>query len=237
RLGPVMGSRPAQLSGGQRQRVGIGRALVREPDVLLMDEPLSNLDAELRGELRTEIRRLQRHSGTTTFYVTHDQAEALALADRLVVMRDGHIEQDGPPEHVYQKPATRFVASFLGAMNILEPAGPHITLPTPLRTTPDGDRPGCFGVRPEDLRVVTGPEHATDAQLVLHGTVEGNELLGRERLVQFRTGGDQRVRVRIHADQPVPDRITCVANTADIHLFDSTGQRLPGTLPLSSRSR
>ncbi|MGW3955987.1 TOBE domain-containing protein, partial [Streptomyces sp. NPDC004752] len=155
-----------------------------------------------------------------------DQAEALALADRLVVMRDGHIEQDGPPEHVYQQPATRFVASFLGAMNILEPPGSDVIVPAVLRATLAEDRIGCFGIRPEDLRVVTGPEDSTDAELVLQGTMEGHELLGRERLVQFRIGGDQRVRARIHADHPVPAEITCVANPADIHLFDTNGQRL-----------
>ncbi|MFF0227694.1 ABC transporter ATP-binding protein [Streptomyces sp. NPDC004629] len=237
RLGPVTGSRPAQLSGGQRQRVGIGRALVREPNVLLMDEPLSNLDAELRGELRAEIRRLQRRSGTTTFYVTHDQAEALALADRLVVMRDGRIEQDGPPEQVYQQPATRFVASFLGGMNMLDLAGAQVALPAPLLATLAEDRIGCLGVRPEDLRLVAGPEDATSADLVLHGTVEEQELLGRERLVHFRTGGDQRARVRIHADRTVPADITVIANLADIHLFDTAGHRLHATLPLSSGSR
>ncbi|MBL1118168.1 ABC transporter ATP-binding protein [Streptomyces sp. 110] len=237
RLGPVMGSRPAQLSGGQRQRVGIGRALVREPNVLLMDEPLSNIDAELRGELRAEIRRLQRRSSTTTFYVTHDQAEALALADRLVVMRDGRIEQDGPPEQVYQEPATRFVASFLGGMNMLDLTRSQAVLPAQLRATLAEDRLGWLGVRPEDLRVVARPEDATGAELVLHGTVEGNELLGRERLVHFRTRGDQRARVRIHADQTVPAQITVVANSADIHLFDTAGRRLSGTLPLSSGSR
>ncbi|MGW3954579.1 ABC transporter ATP-binding protein [Streptomyces sp. NPDC004752] len=236
RLGPVTGSRPAQLSGGQRQRVGIGRALVREPNVLLMDEPLSNIDAELRGELRTEIRRLQRHSGATTFYVTHDQAEALALADRLVVMRDGRIEQDGPPEQVYQQPATRFVASFLGSMNILDLTGSHTVLPTQPHAALADDRLGCFGVRPEDLRVVAGSEDATGADLVLHGTVEENELLGRERLVHFRTGDEQRVRVRMPAQQAVPAEITVVANTADIHLFDIAGRRLPDTLPPSSGS-
>ncbi|MFE2038240.1 ABC transporter ATP-binding protein [Streptomyces scopuliridis] len=236
RLGPVMGSRPAQLSGGQRQRVGIGRALIREPNVLLMDEPLSNIDAELRGELRAEIRRLQRRSGTTTFYVTHDQAEALALADRLVVMRDGRIEQDGPPEQVYQEPATRFVASFLGGMNILDLAMSQAVLPAPLRATLAEDRHGWLGVRPEDLRVVARPEDTTGAELVLHGTVEGHELLGRERLVHFRTAGDQRARVRIHADQTLPAEITALANPADIHLFDTAGRRLPVALPLSSGS-
>ncbi|MFE2447563.1 TOBE domain-containing protein, partial [Streptomyces sp. NPDC059426] len=189
------------------------------------------------GELRAEIRRLQRRSDTTTFYVTHDQAEALALADRLVVMRDGRIEQDGPPEQVYQQPATRFVASFLGGMNILDMKGSQAVLPAPLRATLAEERIGWLGVRPEDLRVVARPGDTTGADLVLHGTVEGQELLGRERLVHFRTGGDQRARVRIHADQTVPADITVIANLADIHLFDSAGRRLPDTLPLSSGSR
>lgn len=227
RLEAVMRSRPAQLSGGQRQRVGIGRALVRDPDVLLMDEPLSNIDAELRGELRAEIKRLQRRSGTTTFYVTHDQAEALALADRLVLMRDGCIEQDGVPEQVYQQPATRFVASFLGGMNILALPALRAVLPVAVLAAL-AERPvGHIGVRPEDLRVLSQSEDASATEFVLRGVVEGQELLGRERLVHFRTPDDQRVRVRIHADQTVPAEITVAANAADVHLFDPAGQRLP----------
>ena len=227
RLGKVMRSRPGQLSGGQRQRVGIGRALVRLPDVLLMDEPLSNIDAELRGELRAEIQRLQRRSGTTTFYVTHDQAEALALADRLVLMRDGRIEQDGAPEQVYQQPATRFVASFLGGMNILELAAPHAVLPTSLRGTLGEHQVGHLGVRPEDLRVLSGSEDVSDTEFVLRGRVEGHELLGRERLVYFRTADGQRVRARLHAERTVPAELTVAAAVADIHLFDPAGRRLP----------
>ncbi|MGH7318810.1 MAG: ABC transporter ATP-binding protein [Candidatus Rokuibacteriota bacterium] len=125
-LGGFGGRSPEQLSGGQQQRVALARALITEPGVLLFDEPLSNLDAKLRAEMRGEIRTIQRRLGITAIYVTHDQAEAMALSDRIVVMRAGRIEQIGPPGEVYARPATRFVADFLGRVNFLdaEPEGP-----------------------------------------------------------------------------------------------------------------
>ncbi|MGW3957815.1 ABC transporter ATP-binding protein [Streptomyces sp. NPDC004752] len=202
----LLDRKPAQLSGGQRQRVGIGRALVREPAVLLMDEPLSSLDAELRVSMRTEIRALQRKLGTTMVYVTHDQTEALALADQLVVLRDGRIEHSGNPEQVFGSPATTFVAGFLGAMNLLD-------------AQPLGLPPGTIGIRPEDLLVGETP-----GALTLHGPVVDTDLTGTERIVHFRCG-QQTVRIRLRADEPVPEHMTAHALPDRIHRFDSEGNR------------
>ncbi len=139
-LGQLLDRKPSQLSGGQRQRVALGRAIIAEARVCLMDEPLSNLDAKLRQEMRTEIRALQQRLGMTMVYVTHDQTEAMTMADRVVLMRDGHVEQNGPPEELYSRPATAFTARFIGTppMNLI---------------TSDDDR--TMGIRPEHIRVVS----------------------------------------------------------------------------------
>jgi multiple sugar transport system ATP-binding protein len=162
-LTPLLERLPRQLSGGQRQRVAMGRALVRETAVFLFDEPLSNLDAKLRVQMRVEIRALHRRLGVTSIYVTHDQIEAMTLADRVVVMRDGHIEQIGSPLEVYDDPANVFVAGFLGspAMNLLPghiragqavfANGSALPLPEHLRPNASEGRPILYGVRPQDL--------------------------------------------------------------------------------------
>ena len=197
--------RPAHLSGGQRQRVAMGRAIVRDPKVFLMDEPLSNLDAKLRLQTRTEIARIQRQLGTTTIYVTHDQVEALTLGDRLAIMRDGRLEQVGTPNHVYEHPHNIFVAGFIGSppMNfvsgqldngLLRTAIGELALPDALRRrlTPSPRRDG---------QVVVGirPEHIEDAALVgdpsrghmFTATVDVLESLGSERYVHFTISGDR----------------------------------------------
>ncbi|MFL6820144.1 MAG: sn-glycerol-3-phosphate import ATP-binding protein UgpC [Bradyrhizobium sp.] len=173
-LGAMLERKPRQLSGGQRQRVAMGRAIVRQPKVFLFDEPLSNLDAKLRIAMRVEIRKLQRRLKTTSIYVTHDQLEAMTLADILVVMNGGTVEQIGNPLEIYQKPATTFVASFIGAppMNLM-----------PLRDAggfraPSGE--GILGVRPEDL-LISGDSPA--GGLVLDLTVEAIERVGAETYV------------------------------------------------------
>jgi ABC-type sugar transport system ATPase subunit len=226
RIDTLLDRRPAQLSGGQRQRVGIGRAVVRRPSVLLMDEPLSNLDAALRVEMRAELARLQRELGMTTIYVTHDQAEALALADLLVVMETGRIQQAATAEAVYNQPATTFVASFLGAMNLiggevhggkLRPSGR--TSPVPL-TEPPPDGPVTVGIRPEDIRLGPAPASA----LSLSGRTVFTELLGRERLVHFEAGRDI-MRARIHADIAVPASFAAHVPVTDIHIFGQDGRR------------
>jgi ABC-type sugar transport system ATPase subunit len=171
-LGELLDRRPRELSGGQQQRVALGRALVREPRVLLMDEPLSNLDASLRAQARAEIRRLQQEVGTTTIYVTHDQLEALSLGDRIAVMNDGGLEQVGTPEELYDEPANRFVGGFIGspAMSFL-PWDDHV-----------------LGVR---------PEHARPWAEGLLGPIEGRvafvEQLGRETLVGVDTAQGARL--------------------------------------------
>jgi sn-glycerol 3-phosphate transport system ATP-binding protein len=173
-IGPMLGRKPGQLSGGQRQRVAMGRAIVRQPKVFLFDEPLSNLDAKLRIAMRVEIRKLQRRLKTTSIYVTHDQLEAMTLADILVVMNGGQVEQIGDPLSIYQKPATTFVASFIGAppMNLMA-----------LRDSGVGaEAPGesILGVRPEDI-VISSETPANG--LALNLTVEAIERVGAETYV------------------------------------------------------
>jgi putative spermidine/putrescine transport system ATP-binding protein len=183
---------PGQLSGGQQQRVAIARAIVLEPPLVLMDEPLSNLDAKLRLEMRTEIRRLHQRLDLTTVYVTHDQEEALSLADRLVVLRDGVVQQVGTPEEVYAEPANRYVAGFMGYRNMLafdveSASGGEITLAGPETRLTGVDRDGVRGgravaaIRPEDVSVV-----GADAANRIPVTVEVVEYHGREQAVQAR---------------------------------------------------
>jgi ABC-type sugar transport system ATPase subunit len=187
-LGELLDRRPRELSGGQQQRVALGRALVREPSVLLMDEPLSNLDAQLRVQARGEIRRLQREVGTTTIYVTHDQVEALTLGDRIAVMNAGALEQVGTPEQLYDEPANVFVGGFIGSP-------PMSFLPW------DG---GLLGARPEHVRPwsegLLGP---------IDGRVAYVEALGRETLVGVETEAGARLvtvlegRARIEVGEPL----------------------------------
>ncbi len=162
-LDKYMDRRPSQLSGGQRQRVAMGRAIVRKPDVFLFDEPLSNLDAKLRTQVRTEIKRLHAKVQSTMIYVTHDQVEAMTLSDRIVIMRDGHIEQVGTPEEVFKRPATRFVAGFIGSppMNLNEATvadgklvfagGQSLPLPIEFRNKVAAGDKVIFGLRPDDI--------------------------------------------------------------------------------------
>jgi sn-glycerol 3-phosphate transport system ATP-binding protein len=151
-LAHLLERRPSQLSGGQRQRVALGRAIIAEARVCLMDEPLSNLDAKLRHEMRTEIRALQQRLGMTMVYVTHDQTEAMTMADRVVLMRDGRIEQNGSPEELYNRPATAFTARFIGT--------------PPMNLMRLGDR--LIGIRPEHIRIVLGGDHAARVKAVEH---------------------------------------------------------------------
>ena len=180
---------PAQLSGGQQQRVAIARAVVLEPPVVLMDEPLSNLDAKLRLEMRMEIRRLHQTLGLTTVYVTHDQEEALSLADRLVVLRDGTVQQIGTPEEVYAQPVNSYVASFMGYRNLLDvtvtgATGSSVTVEgAGARLTGRGsltEGPAKVAIRPEDFVVGDGAENALDV------TVEIVEYHGRELSISAR---------------------------------------------------
>ena len=208
-LGQLLERKPRQLSGGQRQRVAMGRAIVRQPQVFLFDEPLSNLDAKLRAQTRIEIQKLHRELGITSLFVTHDQVEAMTLAQRMLVMNAGVMEQFGTPEEVYHRPASTFVASFIGSppMNLLSDA-------------PGGRPRSVMGIRPEHLDV-------TGAGWELQ--VESTELLGAERLIYARLGAEQMI-VRTGEDEPVhtPGSTIHVTPREDrVHWFDAvTGKRM-----------
>jgi multiple sugar transport system ATP-binding protein len=202
--------KPGQLSGGQRQRVAMGRAIVRDPEAFLMDEPLSNLDAKLRVQMRAEIARLQRDLGTTTVYVTHDQVEAMTMGDRVAVLRDGYLQQVSQPERLYAEPANLFVAAFIGspATNLLEGILQHrdgdsdttLVLGQQTLTVPDNvvrqrpalrhyiDEPVIVGIRPEDITEATGAQSAMDgAGSRLRASVELREAPGSELVMHLRT--------------------------------------------------
>jgi sn-glycerol 3-phosphate transport system ATP-binding protein len=207
-LGQLLDRKPRQLSGGQRQRVAMGRAIVRQPQVFLFDEPLSNLDAKLRAQTRLEIQKLHRELGITSLFVTHDQVEAMTLAQRIIVMNAGAMDQFAAPEEVYSRPATTFVASFIGSppMNLLKHA--------------PGVRPGTIlGIRPEHLML--DPEGWT-------AQVEHIELLGAERLVYSRIG-DETLVIRSDESQPAPapgDTVRIAARPDRLHWFDAgSGKR------------
>lgn len=217
--------KPRQLSGGQRQRVAIGRAIVREPEIFLFDEPLSNLDAALRVDMRVEFGRLKERLGTTMIYVTHDQVEAMTLADKIVVMNAGRIEQIGSPIDLYARPANRFVAGFIGSprMNFL-PATPiegGVELPGG-RLTLDGfvSAVSEIGVRPEHLR--PGSEGAG----TLSGTVLTTEHLGSDTFAHVELAPELRpAMVRLPGEQRLPagHTVTLTFDLADAYAFDSNG--------------
>jgi multiple sugar transport system ATP-binding protein len=243
-LAALLDRLPRQLSGGQRQRVAMGRALVREPAAFLLDEPLSNLDAKLRGEVRAEIEDLQRRTGTTMLYVTHDQVEAMTLGDRVAVLSDGRLEQVAPPRELYERPASPFVAGFVGSppMNLLpgrlgrDPAGRAVVWIGPLAialseraaaAAPPAGGAVTVGVRPESLAVA-----APDARDVLPARVAAVELLGHETLVHLRApdGAGDELRLVLRAtgmralerDEALSVRV----DGAALHLFDAAGRRL-----------
>jgi multiple sugar transport system ATP-binding protein len=231
-LVPLLERYPRQLSGGQRQRVAMGRAIVRDPQVFLFDEPLSNLDAKLRVAMRTEIKELHQRLKTTTVYVTHDQIEAMTMADKIVVMHDGIVEQIGTPLSLYDKPQNQFVAGFIGspAMNFLQgtmrtngaagfegPNGVHL----PLATMPPNSegRPAIYGIRPEHFTVA---DDGAEAEIVVV------EPTGSETQVFATLGGEEIVAVFRERHQFNPgDKIRLKPNPRLVHLFDeATGKRL-----------
>jgi sn-glycerol 3-phosphate transport system ATP-binding protein len=237
-LGTFLQRKPRQLSGGQRQRVAMGRAIVREPAVFLFDEPLSNLDAKLRVQMRLEIKRLQRELDVTSIYVTHDQVEAMTLADRLIVMNAGVADQIGTPMDVYERPASVFVAGFIGspAMNFLagkvaagsravELAGTgavHVTLPLAVATAAADGTPVAVGIRPEHLHP------AADGALEFE--IELAEPLGADTLLHGRFGEAREVvtvRQGGHVLAKPGEKRRYKAEPEHIHLFDSqTGKRI-----------
>lgn len=239
-LGALLARKPRQLSGGQRQRVAMGRAIVRNPKLFLFDEPLSNLDAKLRVQMRAEIRRLQRRLGVTSLYVTHDQVEAMTLGDRLLVLHQGHPAQLATPLEVFEQPADVYVAGFIGApaMNFLPAtlardgsvallaAGPLLRFPDGRREGPDG-RALTIGIRPEHL--VTGADG-----LVLE--VDLIEPLGSETLVHGHLPGapDDTMVVKLAGHVPPIEQLAVVVPPEHMHVFDSaSGKRLE---PLSAEN-
>ena len=218
----LLSRKPSQLSGGQRQRVAIGRAMVRDPAVFLFDEPLSNLDAQLRTQMRLEIKKLHQRVGATIVFVTHDQVEAMTMADRIVIMKDGFIQQVGTPSEVYHSPANTFVASFIGspAMNMIPATvaggsiqiegGSRVDLAAPVK----GDGKVMLGIRPEDLEPVDGPA-------LISGSVNVREPLGHETLIHVGTAhGD----IIAKADGRTPPKLGHTVNLGaeaqNIHVFD-----------------
>ena len=241
RIGELLNRRPHELSGGQRQRVALGRAAVRDPLVFLFDEPLSALDAKLRGEMRVEIKKLHERLDSTFIYVTHDQVEALTLADRIAVMDGGKLRQYGTPDEVYQLPANTGVARFIGSpsMNLIAGQwvestgslafqGSGITIPFEAGMSPAAQaRPGMLtlGIRPEGLSI-------EPRGLPLHGTgrVYAVEPLGSDQFLHVTYGGESaeliKVRARPDTRFRVGDAISLNTSPADIYLFDSTGDRI-----------
>ena len=228
-LAPYLQRKPRELSGGQRQRVAMGRAIVRNPQVFLFDEPLSNLDAKLRVQMRAEIKELHQRLQTTTVYVTHDQIEAMTMADKIVVMNGGNVEQIGAPLELYDRPNNRFVAGFIGspAMNFLAGrieagafrAGDGVVLPLPTRSNSADGAAVVYGVRPEHFMLRDDGVPAT---------VNVVEPTGSETQVMAHLGGAPIVcafRERVSARPGETIRIA--PDPALVHLFDeATGQRL-----------
>jgi ABC-type sugar transport system ATPase subunit len=215
-----LSQKPRSLSGGQRQRVAIGRAIVRRPKLFLFDEPLSNLDAQLRLAMRAELARLHRHLGTTVVYVTHDQTEAMTLGTRIALMRAGRLEQAGPPQELYDRPQTTFAAGFIGnpAMNLIEGriergrfTGHGLTWPV---NGPDG--PATLGIRPESLQI--------DSEGTWEGTVDLVEHLGAEMLIHVRCGEALLV-ARLPGRTPAQPREPVRLTPRAWHLFDGSGRR------------
>jgi multiple sugar transport system ATP-binding protein len=226
--------RPRALSGGQRQRVAIGRAVVREPKVFLFDEPLSNLDAKLRGDMRREIARVHRESRTTSLYVTHDQVEAMTLADRIVVLRDGTLQQIGTPLEIYDAPANRFVAGFFGtpAMNFLAAdvradggrtaaRGPGFELPLTAASADRVDDHVIIGIRPEAL----GLDQRAGA-VPVPAEVAMREVLGAEAVLHLASpAGELTLRTDARSAARPGDRLTVYLDPGAIHLFDARSEQ------------
>jgi len=235
-IGEYLKRKPRQLSGGQRQRVALGRAIVRHPRVFLFDEPLSNLDAKLRVQMRVELKKLHLRLGTTAIYVTHDQVEAMTLGDRVVVMKDGLVQQVGEPLDLYNTPANRFVAGFIGspAMNFAKVtmadgngrltarnSGFEIEVPAAHanRLRAHAGHEVTLGIRPEDLHVATD---ADPAGLAFPSKVEVVEQLGSEILLDVRVGDDTMVAaVEPTVRAKVQDQLRLAVNPARMHFFDA----------------
>jgi spermidine/putrescine transport system ATP-binding protein len=210
-LGGAGGKRPSQLSGGQRQRVALARALAVEPDVLLLDEPLGALDLNLRRTMQEELKAIQRRVGATFVHVTHDQEEAMAIADRIVVMNKGLIEDEGPPERIYRRPKSRFAAAFLGEMNFVPAEGRAGRLATPLGDLGPTDALGAvtIGLRPAHLR----PGVGVPVEAVVHEVM----FQGIHRRIRVDAGGlDLLAHLPLGVEAAPGDQVTLAVETAEI---------------------
>jgi multiple sugar transport system ATP-binding protein len=241
-LEPLLGRKPRELSGGQRQRVAIGRAIVRNPKVFLFDEPLSNLDAGLRAQMRIEIARLHESLSSTMIYVTHDQVEAMTLADRIVVLRDGAIEQTGTPLDLYNRPANIFVAEFIGSprMNLLPVRVKTVNEDKTTVILPGGgaldlliksdrlkiDDPVTLGIRPEHLRLSERGQLAGQVLVV--------ERLGSETYLYIQLEGGEMITLEADGNHParVHDLVRVEIKNEYCHLFDSSGEAIRRSCPL-----
>ena len=227
--------KPKELSGGERQRVALGRAIVREPKVFLMDEPLSNIDAKLRVEMRAEIIKLQRRLGVTTFYVTHDQVEALSMGDRIVVMSKGLVQQVGTPRELYNAPINRYVAGFIGSpsMNFMQghmngdgtvSAGENVRLVLPEERAAviarNGINEAWVGIRPEHLVIERNPDSVT--KNVIKGIVEVVEPQGATTILQINIGQEKKMIAQINEQwgREAGEKLTLTVASELIHLFD-----------------
>ncbi|QJQ95932.1 MULTISPECIES: ABC transporter ATP-binding protein [Halomonadaceae] len=225
-LNAYLDRKPAQLSGGQRQRVALARAIISEHPICLMDEPLSNLDARLRGEMRREIRALQQRLGMTVIYVTHDQVEAMSMGDRVILMRAGRIVQQGTPAELYRRPVTAFVASFIGspAMNLVTLAageGGAVIEGEPGCLVAPSEAAGCrLGVRPEDIRVVAPGEPGVPAEII------DEEYLGADTILRMKVG-TQELRARLSGIRPAGGGRHCCLQwrASAAHLFSASDDR------------
>jgi ABC-type sugar transport system ATPase subunit len=227
-LQDLLERKPASLSGGQRQRVAFGRAIVRDPAVFLFDEPLSNLDAKLRSAMRAELKELHAELGRTTLYVTHDQMEAMTLADRIVVMREGHVEQVGTPREVYESPATRFVADFIGTPpasfvegEVLEGRFEADGVRLPAASLESG--PATLGVRPEDVLL----EETEGVAVELEGRIRLVEPTGGEQIVHVDVGRwTLRAKVGPHLSVEPGEQRSIFLRRKRLHWFGSDGTRM-----------
>ncbi|WP_423840993.1 sn-glycerol-3-phosphate ABC transporter ATP-binding protein UgpC [Vibrio mytili] len=235
-LTPLLDRKPKALSGGQRQRVAMGRAMVRSPEVFLFDEPLSNLDAKLRNVMRTEIKELHKKHKKTTVYVTHDQVEAMTLADKVVILRDGVIEQVGTPKEIYHKPVNKFVAGFIGSptMNMLDismqrsPSGVEVKLGEKVVDIVSGvnleltSTDGTMGIRPTDISL-----HKSSTSIPVNVAIEATELLGTTKLVYGAIHGSP-ITIEVDASTEVVDgeTIEMYIDSSRVHLFNADGNSI-----------